>query len=285
MKTCPHCRKEIPESAIRCMFCRRPLAPKTVKRLKFRKIDLEPGYPAWSIAEVLVLWLFVFSASFALGHFEVAGGAIDFLKRRYFILTKEPALQFHLYVFTSTFILKISAIGIIWAILKFHRNRFVRDLKLDIPFKKEWAWMLFAFFVFSAAIRLISDIDPLSPNLPIYLFFKESSVIGNIITLVSLVIIAPFSEEIFFRGFMYPGLNKKLGLQWAVLITSLLFMAVHIPQCKDHLFILFSIFIGGIFLTLARAVTKSTLAAILLHAVYNGTIVLVGFLKFLAMGY
>lgn len=281
MKICPRCRKELGETAIRCKYCRSLLTPKKSKTPRKWKTNLEPNSVPWSLTEVLILWGLIFLANFLIDYYQVSSQIMEFLRGRYFILIKEPALHFHIYIFISTFILKLSAVGIIWAILKVHKVNFISGLNLNIPIRKEWLWTFFAFFIFAVSIRLISDTDPLSPNLPIYLFFKESSITGNIITIFSLAIVAPITEEIFFRGFIYPGINKRLGLYWSILITSSLFMAIHIPQCREHPMVLITIFIGGIFLTAARAITKSTLLVILLHSLYNSTLTIVGFIKFL----
>jgi len=285
MKTCPYCHRELPNTAIRCGHCRKPLSAKKRKRIQLKHIDIKPEHPAWSLTEVVVLCCAVFAAIFALTYFEITSSIISILRGKYFILIKEPALQFHLYVFIDTFIVKLSAVAIIWFILRMHKMQFIDGLSLNRPVKRKWLWLFFGFFAFSALSRLLTDVNPLSPNLPIYLFFKESSIVGSLITMISLVIIAPISEEIFFRGFVFPGLNKRLGFYWSVLITSVLFMAIHIPQCKEYPFILFLIFLGGLFLTVVRATTKSTLMVILLHALHNGTIVAVGFIKFLILKY
>jgi len=285
MKTCPRCHKELAESAIRCRYCRKPLSVNKPRPINLKGINLEPGYPPWALKEVLLLWLLVFAANFALEYFEITSILMDFLKGRYFILIKEPALQLHLYTFIGTFILKLLAVAAVWMMLRLHKTGFVSGLKLDTPLKREWLWVFPVFFIFSVVSRLFADTDPLSPNLPVYLFFKESSVLGALFTLFSLSIVAPVSEEIFFRGFIYPAINKKLGLYWSVLITALMFTAVHAPQCRDYPYILFIIFLGGVILTLARAFTKSTTLAILLHAMYNITITLIGYIKFLILKY
>jgi len=285
MKICPHCRKELAPTAVRCRYCRKPLSLEKRAPIRPTAVNLEPCYPPWSLPEVLVLWLLVCAAIAAIGYAGIPAAVTDVLRSNYFIFIKEPALQFHLYIFVGTLLLKLAAIGFIWAILTLHKTRFIAGLNLDRPIKKQWLWLLPAFCIFAVALRLISDTDPLSPNLPVYLFFNEASAIGIPIILFSLSVVAPVSEEIFFRGFIYPGINKRLGLYWAVFITSCLFAAVHLPQCKEHPAILFTIFLAGVFLTLARAITGSTLMAVILHAVYNTTLVLVGFIKFLVLRY
>jgi len=291
MKACPHCNKLIVETAVRCKYCRRPVStysrkPSVLSRIKkIAATNPEKERPPWSITEVIILWALTFLASLAFEHYNTVALVMGFLRKHYFILIKEPAFQMHLSVFAGTFLLKLSAVLAIWAILIFHKAGFLSALKLKGPVKKEWLWLFPAFFVFTVVCRFIADTDPLSPNLPVYLFFRDSSIVGTAFTLFSLMIVAPVSEEIFFRGFIYPGIQKRLGLGMAVLITTFLFTAVHVPQCMEHPFIIFMIFSGGLLLTLVRAFTGSTLMAVLLHALYNTTIVAAGFVKFLIFKY
>ncbi|MEI8175961.1 MAG: type II CAAX endopeptidase family protein [Candidatus Omnitrophota bacterium] len=243
-------------------------------------VNLEPGSPAWSIGEVLLLWTLVFAANFLIAHTEFIHAFMRVLRYRYFLLVQEPALYFHLYSFMATFALKISAVLFIWIILSIRRVPFMEGLALNRPVKKEWLWLFPAVALFSLTCRLISDVDPLSPNLPVYLFFESASATGIITALFSIVILAPVAEEIFFRGFVFPGLNKRLGLYGSSLATAALFAAVHIPQNRENLSVIWVIFAGGLIFSFVRAVTRSTTMAILLHALYNGTILLAGFIRY-----
>jgi uncharacterized protein len=45
--------------------------------------------------------------------------------------------------------------------------------------------------------------------------------------LVGAVFIAPFCEEIFFRGFLFGGLLRGMNVVWATLVTTVLFTLVH----------------------------------------------------------
>lgn len=50
------------------------------------------------------------------------------------------------------------------------------------------------------------------------------------LTGVALVITAPVAEEIFFRGFIFAGLIKRLGVFWAMAISGLIFAAFHVQS-------------------------------------------------------
>lgn len=55
----------------------------------------------------------------------------------------------------------------------------------------------------------------------------DATTIGNIAIFALIVIAAPISEEIFFRGFMFPGIRKVGGFWAGALISSVIWGALH----------------------------------------------------------
>jgi membrane protease YdiL (CAAX protease family) len=74
---------------------------------------------------------------------------------------------------------------------------------------------------------------------------------------------------LFFRGFLYPVLARRLGVSAGVLLTALPFALIHTPEYKAWGPVLI-IFIVGMVLTLVRAKMKSVAAGFIVHSVYNG---------------
>ena len=84
-------------------------------------------------------------------------------------------------------------------------------------------------------------------------------------TLFAAVIIAPFCEEVFFRGFVFPGLRHGMSLVWAIIISSLLFGIAHAdPGSFPVLFVI------GLALAFLRWRTQSIWPCIMLHSLNNG---------------
>lgn len=82
--------------------------------------------------------------------------------------------------------------------------------------------------------------------------------------LASSVLIAPFCEEIFFRGFVLPGLLHDISPTWALLISSLLFAIAHAdPGSFVPLFVI------GLCLGFLRLRTGSCWASLSLHMLNN----------------
>src|SRR5437879_9704329 len=78
------------------------------------------------------------------------------------------------------------------------------------------------------------------------------------------VTLAPLMEELFFRGFLYPVLARRLGVGSGIFLTSAAFAVLHGAQLKYSWAVLI-IFLVGLALTIVRAVTKSVAACFLLH--------------------
>jgi membrane protease YdiL (CAAX protease family) len=90
------------------------------------------------------------------------------------------------------------------------------------------------------------------------------------------ILIAPFAEEFYFRGLLYPALQRRIGTVSAVLLTSALFALIHAGQLANSLGPVYLLFIVGAVMTLIRAYTGSLASSFLFHLVYNATLILGG---------
>ena len=88
------------------------------------------------------------------------------------------------------------------------------------------------------------------------------------------VFVAPFCEEVLFRGFLFVGLLRAMPLGWAMVLSAFIFAAVHNDAASFP--VLFCI---GILLAYLRQRTNSLWPGILLHTLNNAwsavTIILV----------
>jgi membrane protease YdiL (CAAX protease family) len=84
---------------------------------------------------------------------------------------------------------------------------------------------------------------------------------------VTLVVAAPLFEEIFFRGFLFTGLqHSRLGSVGAIAVTSLAWAVIHLQY--DWIGMLY-IVVAGFLLGTVRLRTGSVYLCILLHASMN----------------
>jgi uncharacterized protein len=93
------------------------------------------------------------------------------------------------------------------------------------------------------------------------------------------VSIGPLMEELFFRGFMYPVLARRIGAMWGILLTALPFGLLHLQQYGWAWSIGLIIFLVGVVCGVVRATTKSVAASFLVHVGYNGAQMLIAVLE------
>jgi membrane protease YdiL (CAAX protease family) len=86
------------------------------------------------------------------------------------------------------------------------------------------------------------------------------------------ILVAPPTEELFFRGFLYPALARRLGVTVSVVITTAGFAMLHADQLGLAWAPLLIIFMVGAVLTGVRAYTKSVATTVIIHMGYNLTL-------------
>lgn len=84
---------------------------------------------------------------------------------------------------------------------------------------------------------------------------------------LAFIIVAPLSEELFFRGFLFKGIeSSRLGAVGAAIITSLAWSVLHIQYDIYGMFVLFA---GGLLLAVSRVRSKSLYPPIAMHILQN----------------
>ena len=104
-------------------------------------------------------------------------------------------------------------------------------------------------------------------SLPMSDYFKDRP--SALLLAAFAVLVAPFMEELFFRGVLYPAVAKWTGPAISVLFTALAFTALHGAQLSFSWAALTPIFIVGLTLTIVRASKKSLATCVLIHMTYN----------------
>lgn len=91
------------------------------------------------------------------------------------------------------------------------------------------------------------------------------------------VLVAPAAEELLFRGFMYPVVERSSGASVAVLATSLVFSLLHGVQYGWRWQNLILLLVVGIVFGMIRARTGSIIPPTLVHSSYNASLFLMIF--------
>ena len=109
----------------------------------------------------------------------------------------------------------------------------------------------------------------------------DDSVIGGIAVALAVIVVAPVSEEIFFRGFFYRALRSRLRVWSASLIDGLVFGSLHF-ESPDTAVILPVIAVFGVGMCLVYERTGSIFAVIAIHAAFN-TFAMLGVIPWIAV--
>jgi membrane protease YdiL (CAAX protease family) len=85
------------------------------------------------------------------------------------------------------------------------------------------------------------------------------------------IVVAPFMEEVIFRGVLFAFFERLAGLRFAISGTALLFAGLHVPEywgAWNHALL---ILVVAAALSLARALTGSLAPSVILHLAYNAS--------------
>jgi membrane protease YdiL (CAAX protease family) len=131
-------------------------------------------------------------------------------------------------------------------------------------------WRLLALgAVMLFALGMLQSLLPLPKDTPFeHLFDRPRDAYLLAIIAVS---IGPLLEELFFRGFMYPVLARRMGAAWGIVLTALPFGLIHLPQYGWAWGAALVIVVVGVVCGIVRAATRSVGASFLVHVGYNGT--------------
>jgi membrane protease YdiL (CAAX protease family) len=141
-----------------------------------------------------------------------------------------------------------------------------------------WNWPGIAGVSFAGVGVLMLALDflgrflPMPKTTPFDQFFARPS--DAYLTVVFAVSLGPLMEELFFRGFLYPVLARRLGAAGGIVLTALPFGLMHYLQYRSWSAVLIVVLVGVV-LTTVRAMTKSVASSFLAHVGYNGALMMI----------
>jgi hypothetical protein len=152
-----------------------------------------------------------------------------------------------------------------YARAKFHQTLW-QAIRWNWP-SQRWPVLVGIGFLTMISLQVLERVLPLPKNSPFDQFFDRPLDAYAFAFLA--IAFAPFMEELFFRGFLYPVLARRVGVGIAVFLTASIFAFIHVFEYKAWGPVLI-IFLVGVVLTLVRAKTKSVGASFIVHSIYNG---------------
>lgn len=123
-----------------------------------------------------------------------------------------------------------------------------------------------AFFVFSLAYAAILSPDGTQDTLATLGADRNLTLL--VLSGLLVVVVAPFAEEVFFRGFFYRALRNRFRVAVAVLLNAVLFGAIHFDGAKTLVLLPVLAVLGATFCLLYER-TGSLYPSIALHAINN----------------
>jgi membrane protease YdiL (CAAX protease family) len=165
-----------------------------------------------------------------------------------------------------------------WAIVLLYIYRLV-TVKYQLPFAEAIAWTPFqgpglnyvsAGVLVALSVGLLSNVVPMPEQpVPIEELLEQPGAL--LLFAIFGVLVAPAIEEVVFRGFLYPAVERKHGRTAAIVATSALFAGLHFSQYGGHWAILLLLFYVGAVFGIVRARSGSVKATTIMHAAYNAT--------------
>lgn len=95
----------------------------------------------------------------------------------------------------------------------------------------------------------------------------EFSLSAYLMTLLVVAIVAPVAEEVLFRGVLYRWLRERIGIVFALILSSLIFSVVHGVVALIPAIAVLGLILGWIYER-----TQSIWAPILVHGIYNAIV-------------
>ncbi len=96
----------------------------------------------------------------------------------------------------------------------------------------------------------------------------------GLVFLIVGAILAPFLEEVFYRGFLFPFFQSKINSFFAVALTSLLFGFSHYMNVGNAEILVVLFIAYGLVLSLARYLTGSLIPPVIIHMCHNVTLII-----------
>jgi len=223
------------------------------------------------LVQTIVVLLFIFVARLQDEHLDIFKVA-DSLKSNGFCLAIATSLS-------APF-----SIGLTVLFVKIHKQITIKEyFCLHTVGWKELGKWVFAVVLFVACHDILTFLLG-RPILPEFMISAYKTAYFMPLLWLALVIVAPLVEEIFFRGFLFKGIeSSRMGPAGAVIITSLAWSVMHVQY---DIYSIASLFLGGLLLGLARLKTHSIFPPIAMHILQNiiATIEVVIYLRIVPNG-
>jgi uncharacterized protein len=228
--------------------------------------------PVWSGWDVLLIAVLTFVVMVVLQVTEAKVAQVLWYPSESFFDAAQRVAQKPILLIISQFLVYIPVAVLMVALVegKYH-VAFWQAIRWNWP-RSGWKLLALGAAMFFA-LGLLQSLLPMPKDTPFeHLFDRPRD--AYLLSIIA-VTLGPLMEELFFRGFMYPVLARRMGVAWGVALTALPFGLIHLPQYGWAWGAALVIFLVGVVCGVVRAVTRSVGASFLVHAGFNGTQMLI----------
>ena len=159
----------------------------------------------------------------------------------------------------------------------------IKTLKGEFIFKKDYlqfnflsikdaiiygikGWLTVVPFVLLISLIMNSLIENQNGSNPLLeIVLNNDNYFSFIILFITTTLLAPFFEEIIFRGVLLPTLSRDFGIIWGIIVSAFIFALAHLSIGEMP-----PLFVLGIGLGITRVASGSLLSSVIMHSLWNG---------------
>ncbi len=205
------------------------------------------------------------------------------------LLASTPPLQFSVIINLTVLLITALSLLLFWRAMNPQiRHPLWRFLTKTSSYRQDFfigvaAWaislpsLLFASQLLDLSIYVLFHVKELPDQTAVhFLRMTMNEPLSFLFNIISIVLLAPFIEELMFRGFLQTYIRKFFRPAAAITLSSLCFACFHFSpeQGLGNITIIGSLFILALFLGFVYERQNSLLASISLHATFNGLSIL-----------
>ncbi|NNE98559.1 MAG: CPBP family intramembrane metalloprotease [Pyrinomonadaceae bacterium] len=155
-----------------------------------------------------------------------------------------------------------------WVVVtKFRKESFTKMLGWKWGGFKMWHGALILVAVYAFALGMANLLGSYENDM---MKLLKSSRMAVYLVAILATFSAPLVEEVVYRGVLYSAFQKTLGVAASVVLVTVIFALVHVPQYYPDAATIISILVLSLVITLIRVKTDNLLPCIVFHFVFNG---------------
>ncbi len=240
---------------------------------------LDPDRPRWGIWTGIGSWIFSVAAllitsnaiALVVYFYDVRRGALPLAADRETLEAWQMLPHVAGTIVYSAILAHLLTILFCWAVVTRLRSQpFFESLGWNWAGRSPLYWLLVAVGVFGVIIVANAIFLKVLPQkkTPFDALLQSGLQVRIGIALLA-SFSAPLVEEIIYRGVLFSGLRKRFNAVTTIIVVTLLFAGVHVPQYWGAWATLSGLLLLSLILTVVRARSKSLLPCIVIHFVNN----------------